>query len=161
MPSVVQRLTTITASYKLFQDSSQDRAFFFGRVENTGKFQINRIIYHHHRLLVFGQIYNDPDGSHTEVTMGGSFLDLIYMGVIGISLIILFFGLFSKISSEMGMNGDDIISSVISFGFIGLFHGIYMAIFNHEANKSRKCLEEILQANASNFEFGKAGSENP
>jgi hypothetical protein len=161
-PEIGRRLAIRTIPCKFSKGLPKDPAIFCGVVENNGKFHLTRLNRFGSRdryrfIIMVGQIYNDIGTGRIEVKMRGGFFDMILTAFIIFISGFMFVGFLSNIFSRTGISGNDILSFVSAFGFIAIFHGFSMIPFNRDANKTRRYLEEILQAEVDNFEFSKTG----
>jgi hypothetical protein len=140
-----QQLAAQVEPRKLFGwPFSRNHKFFTGSVKNGG-FKIYRIIHYRNSFLptIVGQIHDDLHKCRIEVTMRLS------------NLIVGFIALCITIWASMGYIIFSVLPEtdkniIIFCGFLILFYGISMAFFNYEANKARRHLEEIFQADTFN-----------
>lgn len=114
--------------------------YFMGTMGN-GKFHINRINHNRYyfRPIIIGQIHNNLGTTSVEITMRLSYL--------GITFIVLFIPIFVVFSLP---DHDMINAFYISFVILIILYVFGILQYTYEANKARRYLEKIFEADTFN-----------
>lgn len=121
----------------------RDHRFFAGKVEENGRFQINRVIHYRNSFLpyIYGEITNDLDATRIKLRLHPHPLVMILMPI--------FLGVFFFTFLGTGLMSGDLAQNLwvvwAMLGFFFLFYAIIVGFFNFEVNKARRHLEEIFQ----------------
>lgn len=143
---VRQRLAAEVESRSIFRQSiwRRDHRFFAGRVEENGRFQINRVIHYRNSFLpyIYGEIVNDLGATRIKLRLHPHPVVMILMPI--------FLGVFFFTFVGAGLLSGDLAQNLWVawpiLGFFLLFYTIIVGFFNFEVNKARRHLEEIFQA---------------
>lgn len=131
-----QRLTAVVEPRRLFRFTwSHNHQLFAGKVEN-GRFDINRIIHYRNSFLpmLIGQIHSDLGQTRIDITMRLHHAVTVFLVV------------WLMIFATAFLIPDPPLAFIFLFlGFILFFLLLFMALFNYEANKARRLLEELFQ----------------
>jgi hypothetical protein len=148
--NVRQRLAAEVESRTIFRQSiwRRDHRFFAGKVEENGRFQINRVIHYRNSFqpYIYGEIVNDLDATRIKLRLHPHPVVLILMPI--------FLSVFFCALIGTTFISDDLVKNLWVIwpilGFLLLFYIIIIGLFNFEVNKARRHLEEIFQAGMFN-----------
>jgi hypothetical protein len=149
--NVRQRLAAEVESRSIFRQSiwRRDHRFFAGRVEENGRFQINRVIHYRNSFLpyIYGEIVNDLGATRIKLRLNPHPVVMILMPI--------FLGVFFFTFIGAGLMSGDLVQNLWvawpTLGFLVFFYIVIVGFFNFEVNKARRHLEEIFQASNPDF----------
>ena len=143
--NVRQRLAAEVESRTIFRQSiwRRDHRFFAGRVEENGRFQINRVIHYRNSFLpyIYGEITDDLGSTRIKLRLHPHPVVMVLMPI--------FLGVFFFTFIGAGLMSGDLAQNLWiawpMLGFLFLFYAIIVGFFNFEVNKARQKLEELFQ----------------
>jgi hypothetical protein len=140
-----QRLAAEVEPRSVFSRSlwRRDHRFFAGKVEENGRFQINRIIHYRNSFqpYIYGEIVNELDTTRIKLRLHPHPVVMILMPIfLGV-----FFFTFVGAAFFSGDLAQNLWIAWPALGFLIFFYIIIVGFFNFEANKARQKLGEIFQ----------------